>query len=171
MDISLLFFFPCLKKWQTPLSCPHGLGPCARASANQWAWHRKHVTTVTSALQVLRTKCSPTQTRNARFWSNADSRPVHLGMCNNYYYIVMCDSMYSSSAYVLNVHDWQALRYLGCVSSEHRRWTPRADLSKRKGKKPSRDTFNSPLEEHDAITLLQEGSLLILAVLLSSYGA
>ena len=111
MDISLLFFFPCLKKWQTPLSCPHGLGPCARASANQWAWHRKHVTTVTSALQVLRTKCSPTQTRNARFWSNADSRPVHLGMCNNYYYIVTCDSMYSSSAYVLNVHDWQALRY------------------------------------------------------------
>ena len=31
----------------------------ARVSTNQRAWHRKHVTTVTSVLKVLSTKCIP----------------------------------------------------------------------------------------------------------------
>ena len=54
----LQFALSIILPW-TPLSCPHGLGPCVCASANQWAWHRKHVTTITSALQVLWTKCIP----------------------------------------------------------------------------------------------------------------
>ena len=36
-------------------SCPHGLGAdLAAARATQWAWHRKHVTTVTFTLMERR---------------------------------------------------------------------------------------------------------------------
>ena len=53
----LLFFFPCLKvtntfvlpTWPGAWSDPYLVG----VHANQWVWHRKHVTTVTSVLEVL----------------------------------------------------------------------------------------------------------------------
>ena len=81
---------------------------------------------------------SQNQARSARVWSNVNTRPVHLGMCIIFYYNVWLNVQLFC---VCSKCDWQALRYLGCVSSEHRRWTHRADLSKWKGKKPSRDTL------------------------------
>ena len=50
-------FFPLVLKVTNTFVLPSWPGPCARASAGQWAWHRKYVTTVTSALQALWTKC------------------------------------------------------------------------------------------------------------------
>ena len=32
-----------------------------KAHASQWAWHRKHMTIITSVLEVLWTKCTPTE--------------------------------------------------------------------------------------------------------------
>jgi len=59
MGISFLFLFLAFKVTNT-LVLPAWPGAyLAGARANQWAWHRKHVTTVTSVLKVLWTKCIP----------------------------------------------------------------------------------------------------------------
>ena len=53
MGISFLFLFLAFKVTNT-LVLPAWPGAyLAGARANQWAWHRKHVTTVTSMLKVL----------------------------------------------------------------------------------------------------------------------
>ena len=46
-------FFPCLKVTKTFVLPSWPGAYLAGACANQWAWHRKHVTTVTSILEVL----------------------------------------------------------------------------------------------------------------------
>ena len=60
---------------------------------------------------------------------------------------------------------------LSWAYSEYKWWTPRAELTKGKGKKPSRDTYLVALQKNtDAITLLQQSSLLTSAVL-SNYAS
>ena len=53
MDIVHCFIFPCLKGTNTFVLPSWPWAYLAGASVNQWAWHRKHMTTVTSVLEVL----------------------------------------------------------------------------------------------------------------------
>ena len=84
--------------------------------------------------------------------------------------IIMRDSVYSPSAYILNAIDKQYdILTLSVVNTGGE--LPGLTLSNGRGRSQAKTLPSALRKNSGAITLLQEGSLLTLAVLLSTYGS